>query len=818
MHLGLYTRARKDLQAKEREYARILARRAEKAARSVDGDEADEQIYFRSPSQSPSPSPTNGRPRSHSPTPGSAPRASSKSPIAHAKPSSPSKAAQKLHDAVGRADIAGARIEYQAAAVQHDLRASAEGGWNSSTNDNVLNSSHNPGRPHSAYDARRAYAPAYAKVLDSVAKSKEDGGGIAGKVRPKSSTGIGRADPKKVATPSAQPKTERNEHKQDKQEKAERMEKLAKSTEFVQAAAATERPASPKKHEFTLYDVKEKTREFFHYPAGSFRNTGDLIDFQALAVQQSVKQGNAKPRAQSARAARHGASKPVGVFPGVENGPEWVKFPKSEELTRSYSESKGLTSPGRSRSMKKLSAMRKNVSFGAQSKAEKESTTERAPSPVALQRPPTGQISPKNISPRPLSRNRSENRPEELKFDASEFVEAGNMLERATSQVPFSGRRSPPFDGTGTATPASMQDGSYLSADPDEEEKEPDEESEASVSSEEPENDVNHAIRGLHVKSHSGLDTRSSSIFHKVEIAPRLVGNSVEDLLALGGTCYVPDIYEVSVFDVGYVLPCSNNTILFSAQQSAENAQILTQKERMRMRNSFVGMNPAVLGASAKNSSSKNKPKLVKCSESQVPGESLSIKLQSADAPYLPTTYGILVEVIAKPQFGASSSAPSSPHPAAPLGKSTSSDHESHASSLHYHHHHHRHNPATYAYKLIPLRELLDIALAANNDDMCTLLHEMLHFGYKFGQMNNSKAASPIHQARLLHRSQCEMMGDTPPPDHILFNDQRDVVIYPCMFNMLDRHVKRSLSMLIKNNLEVLFSTDLQRVSIGIKY
>ena len=817
MHLGLYARARKDLLAKEREYAKILARRAEKAARSVDGDEADEQIYFRSPSQSPSPSPTNGRPRSHSPTPGSAPRASSKSPTAHGKPSSPSKAAQKLHEAVGRADTAGARIEYQAAAVQHDLRASAEGGWNSSTNDNILNSSHNPGRPHSAYDARRAYAPAFNKVLDSVAKSKEDGGAAA-KVRPKSSTGIGRADPKKVATQTAQPKPERHEHKQDKQEKAERMEKLAKSTEFAQSAAATERPASPKKHEFTLYDVKEKTREFFHYPAGSFRNTGDLIDFQALAVQQSVKQGNTKPRAQSAH---HAASKPIGVFPGVENGPEWVKFPKSEELTRSYSESKGLTSPGRSRSMKKLSAMRKNVSFGAQSNAAKEVTAERTPSPVALQRALTGQISPKNISPRPLSRNRSENKPEELKFDASEFVEAGIMLERATSQVPFSGRRSPPFDGTGTATPASMQDGSYLSADPEEEEeeKEPVEESEASVSSEEPENDVNHAIRGLHVKSHSGLDTRSSSIFNKVEIAPRLVGNSVEDILSLGGTCYVPDIFEVSVFDVGYVLPCSNNTILFSAKQSAENAQILTQKERMRMRSSFVGLSPAVLGASAKHNSSKNKPaKLVKTSESQVPGESLSIKMQSADVPYLPTTYGILVEVIAKPQIGASSSAPSSPHPAGQLGKSTSSDHESHASSLHYHHHHHRHNPATYTYKLIPLRELLDIALAANNDDMCTLLHEMLHFGYKFGQMNNAKAENPIQQARLLHRSQCEMMGDKPPPDHILFNDQVDVVIYPCMFNMLDRHVKRSLSMLIKNNLEVLFSTDLQRVSIGIKY
>eukprot|EP01032_Pedospumella_encystans_P017392 gene17392-19815_t len=394
--------ARKDLQAKEREYAKILARRAEKTARSVDGDEADEQIYFRSPSQSPSPSPTNGRPRSHSPTPGSAPRASLKSPTAHGKASSPSKAAQKLHEAVGRADTAGARIEYQAAAVQHDLRASAEGGWNSSTNDNVLNSSHNPGRPHSAYDARRAYAPAFNKVLDTVAKSKEDGGGTA-KVRPKSSTGIGRADPKKVSTQSAQPKPERHEHKQDKQEKAERMEKLAKSTEFVQSAAATERPVSPKKHEFTLYDVKEKTREFFHYPAGSFRNTGDLIDFQALAVQQSVKQGNTKPRAQSAH---HAASKPIGVFPGVENGPEWVKFPKSEELTRSYSESKGLTSPGRSRSMKKLSAMRKNVSFGAQSNAAKEVTAERSPSPVALQRALTGQISPKNISPRPLSRNR----------------------------------------------------------------------------------------------------------------------------------------------------------------------------------------------------------------------------------------------------------------------------------------------------------------------------------------------------------------------------------------------------------------------------
>eukprot|EP01032_Pedospumella_encystans_P017285 gene17285-19703_t len=395
MHLGLYTRARKDLQAKEREYAKILARRAEKAARSVDGDEADEQIYFRSPSQSPSPSPTNGRPRSHSTTPGSAPRASSKA-------SSPSKAAQKLHEAVGRADTAGARIEYQAAAVQHDLRASAEGGWNSSTNDNVLNSSHNPGRPHSAYDTRRAYAPAFNKVLDTVAKSKEDGA-MAAKVRPKSSTGIGRADPKKVTTQSAQPTPERHEHKQDKQVKAERMEKLAKSAEFIQSAAATERPASPKKLEFTLYDVKEKTREFFHYPAGSFRNTGDLIDFQALAVQQSVKQGNTKPRAQSAH---HAASKPIGVFPGVENGPEWVKFPKSEELTRSYSESKGLTSPGRSRSMKKLSAMRKNVSFGAQSNAAKEVTAERTPSPVALQRALTGQISPKNISPRPLSRNR----------------------------------------------------------------------------------------------------------------------------------------------------------------------------------------------------------------------------------------------------------------------------------------------------------------------------------------------------------------------------------------------------------------------------
>ncbi len=35
---------------------------------------------------------------------------------------------------------------------------------------------------------------------------------------------------------------------------------------------------------------------------------------------------------------------------------------------------------------------------------------------------------------------------------------------------------------------------------------------------------------------------------------------------------------------------------------------------------------------------------------------------------------------------------------------------------------------------------------------------------------------------------------------------------------MLNRHAKRSMLMLIKNNLEVLCNTDLQHVSIGIKY
>jgi len=849
MHLGLYSRARKDLAEKEKHYAHIMARRAKRKEGS-----GDDTMFLRRPSRSPSPiADAHARLESHSPTHGTPAvvRASSGSPTTRNRPPSTSKAAQKLHSAIDHNDHTGAFMESQLEAINQELRASAEGGWNSSTNNNVLNSTHNnkgvTERPHSAYDARRTYTPAYNKVLDSVAQSK-DGSRKAEhsekmeKARPKSSSGIGRSESKKASLFA--------QSKQEKQEKA--------------AAESTARPTTPKA-EFTLYDVKEKTREFFHYPAGSFRSNGDLIDFQALAVQQSVKFGNAKPRPHSAK---HPSAKPEEVFPGVENGPEWVRFQRSEALTRSYTEETGLISPVRATSanMKKLSAMRKNVSFGANSNTKSElnvntglaygeraASPKNAPSPKSMFSP---LVSPKSHSPQsrltsPKGRQSpAESRKAELleNFDAAAFVEPARaptpepVAELATSQVPFghhSGKNSP-----SRASPVDP-DTSYLSEEGEEEEKEADDVSKVSVSSEEPEKEINHAIRGLHVKSHSGLDTRSSSIFHKIEIAPRVIGNPIEDLMQLGGSYYVPDLFEVSVFDVGYVLPCSNNTIQFTTKQSVDNAMVLTQKDRTRMRMSFIDLGPSLLvpggaGTASRHGSAKSaKPYNLLSGKTQFPGETLSIKVQSADDPYLPTTYGLLVEVIAKPQGpNGSSSTAASPHPhhakfatshppstngnrlLSPIARSVSEDHQSPSSagSRVQHQHYHRHNPATYAYKLIPLRELLDIALKSDNDEMCTLLNEMLHFGYRFGQTNNPNATSPIQRVRMMHRSQCEEMGDAPPPDHILFNDQADVIIYPCMFNMLDRHIKRSLSILIKSNLEVLFNTDLQRVSVGIKY
>jgi hypothetical protein len=477
--------------------------------------------------------------------------------------------------------------------------------------------------------------------------------------------------------------------------------------------------------------------------------------------------------------------------------------------------------------MKNPSAMRKNVTFGK--KGQYGSRNDSSDSAE------TGRFSPKVPSPR---NKHSAGESKNLSFDASEFVEPVPVLtaeELAYSMVPFGLHEGEDGAAENEAGQADTGDSSYMSED--EGGKLSAVASKESVSSDEQEVEINHTIKGLHIKSHSGLDTRSSSIFHNINISPRLVGNTVEDLIQLGESVYVPEVYEVSVFDVGYVLPCSNHQIQFSGKQSADNALVMTKKDRMKMRSSFCDMTPPVINTmiapSAKLTSAKT----------QFPPVDLSVAVQRAEDPFLPTTYGVLIEVIATPQghLGSTSSgsaqhtpshggrqSPGKFHPtfdvlpamgASPISRVASEDRRDSVNGgtgSKVHHHYHRHNPATYTYKLLTLSELLDISIKSDNDEMSTLLGEMVNFGYRFGQTNNPVINSPIQRARLLHKSQCEAIGEAP--DHLLLNDQTDVMIYPCLHSMLDRHAKRSMSMLIKNNLEVLYNTDLQHVSIGIKY
>lgn len=863
MHLGLIAKAKKDQERKARRYAAIEAR-----ARARSGIAADQD-----------------RPRSSSP-PARSPlhsphRASSAgvdrlvggeqeiigTPSVRPPKGSTSKAAQKLFFAVDRIDSIGALIEVQATAVAEEMRASSEGGWNSSTSNNLRYSDHNnkgdAERPRSAYDQRREYAPAFKKVLHGVSKSKR---------RPKSSSAVSQS--------ANDPTTK-------------------KPSENANAVATEENDETAKKVvNFTIYDtkeVKQRSNSFVHYPAGSFKNNGDLIDFQALAVQQSIRLGSSKIRSTT-----FSPAKPLEVFPTVENGPEWVHFQASEKLTKTYSEKNSLRSPTRSSkngplspSMKKLSVMRKNVSFNEDEGSEGDEGEEeggedthksfdssggkafKGPSGQSVKDQHLGGTSPTHHSASPSSRRLRADRPHAL-----------SDLTVNTASAGEDGGKSPHHSSHPSRGESAMTDTSFgiddeplvIRTPPTEAELEAMENLDdvfdgfenksaelntmvSSASSVEVPVETNHAIKGMRLKSYSGLETRSSNVFHVIETAPRLVGNAPRDVLTDDAGYGIPALYEVSVFDVGYILPSSNNNIVFSPKKSREHAEVIPATSRTKLKlkvgswlksvdtNELMDAEemPCGFEGSQKIGSQKSpKPHPLVSVKAQKPGESLSIAghHRNPDDPFLETTVGILVEAIAKPHkppplpgtppgrlnhhqtsFSDTRHPGDSPDKHHNLVKEESGGTPSHPLShegsngslpVHYHHHHHRHNAATYAYKLIPLRELFDIAVKTNNEEMTTLLGEMLSFGYRFGQSNNQHSTSPVAKERRLLQSQCD--GAVETPDFVIIDDKKEVTIHPCLFNMLDRHSKRGLSMLIKNNLEVLYYTDMRRVTIATKF
>lgn len=892
MHLGLIAKAKKDQERKARRYVAIEAKARARllgatvspnrphSASSPCSPSAHQQIpAARSPHRAYSAGAGMDRLVGEEKTDFGTPL------VRPQKAQSTSKAAQKLFSAVDRIENVGALVEVQAAAISEEMRASKEGGWNSSTNDNHrVNNRTDVTRPRSAYDQRREFTPAYKQLLNNAAQQAKS------RSRPKSSSG------------GVTNKSTGDLH----------VKKLVQAVDDKAADETFEHTAKAGGN-FTIYDtkeVKQRSNTFMHYPAGSFRNNGDLIDFQALAVQQSVRQGNSS--SSKIRSSTFSPTKPLEVFPAVENGPEWVHFQTSEKLTKTYSEQNSLRSPTRAGSgsrggplspnMKKLSAMRKNVSFNEDDELSDDNnhphqqlqqkrkpqqkpgadkgvtSSSKAPFPTLAT---TGNVEeekgePEYLTSPPNNHRLRADRPHALGelIVETDFADAGvnamtgesekacqsKEMKRNEELQEFTGNVSSNHPTDAEIEAMENLDDVYDGI----EIKSAELDTASSVSSVEVAGEAKRAIKGIRLKSHAGLETRSCSIFHVIETAPRLIGYSASGggILTDDAGYVIPELYEVSVFDVGYILPSSNNSIVFSPKKSRQHAEMIPDSSRTKLKlkvgtwlktadtNELMDSEEMVCGFEGSQkigSSTKFKPHpLVTAPSQKLSAEGLenTEHQRNPDDPFMETTVGILVEAIAKPYKPP-------PLPGTPPGKlnqhqTSFSDTKhvekelvkeesggSNANPLaregscgpapkpmyhpnHYHHHHHRHNAATYAYKLVPLRELFDIAVQTNNDEMTTLVGEMLSFGYRFGQANNPHSTSPALRERRLHQSLCEEMGEAP--DHVFFDDRENVTVHPCLFNMLDRNSKRGLSMLIKNNMEVLFHTDVRKVSIATKY
>jgi hypothetical protein len=870
MHLGLVAKAKDDLARRKRQNANIDARtRTRGQTMAANRPASSPHLRHVSPSRAASTGVDRLVDRE---TPSLELRATQPSPTKQN-----SKVAQRLHSAVDGIQSVGQFIEAQVAAVTQDIRASSEGGWNSSTNDNVAHSMHNnkgkAERPHSAYDVRRQPAPAFKKVLEQTEKEKS---AERTRDRPQSASGalpsVGQSAPTR--------------------------------RKYVEVSAP-----EGKKSEFTIYDGKERITVSASYPAGSFRGSGangDLIDFQALAVEQALKQGSAARLRNSPLSPK----RPKQVFPGVENGPEWVPFPHSEDLTRTYSEKdvlkgskKGPTS--REPSSKQLQpaslASQKSVSFqgelshteatagfhgvGAVPRKGRDASV-RLGKVTAAQVQGPGALSAAKHSPEgasgtahkhsahsvaahspvstlrfPLHGAAADHHNRGLTKEAAKLLTVNTALSGDLSllaSAPDSLEERPPteaelramenlddvedgFSDTFNAAAGLQRQGS---------------ESSASTAEAAPK-ERQHDLKGLKLRSHSGLETRSSAIFRRLELTPKLVGYTSEDTQA----CGVPELYEVSVFDVGYVLPCSNSTLHFSTEKSKDNAELIPKSSRSVMKqvssrrlstvdsiaqlmaerdaeeeSLFLRTVKDMARETAASGSSKKVPKPygLLSTKSQQPGEKLSIAqhLQETDEDALATTYGVLIEVMAQPMVQSRQESMSTTHHTtfgdtplargeslrgeesgrdgkggAPHGGGTASTANKQQSS--------RRSPATYTHKLIPLRELYDLAVRTRNDEMTSLVGEMLRFAYHFGEATNKRSSSP----ELEHRRHLQSEGDRHQNDAdcLTFPDHKEVTIYPCLQNMLDRHTKRALTHLVKNHVELQFNTDEECVSVVIK-
>ena len=858
MHLGLIAKAKKDLLQKKQRYAKILARTR---ARSKSPDRRPHTAVLLSPAAEVD--------RLINRVGSSAELTSTQRPHSSsgAKSMVQSKTAQRLHLAVDRIDSVGDLIDAQVAALSQEMRASTEGGWNSTTNDNIINSSHNNkgthARPRSAFSKGPEMTPQYKRVYDKVVKEK---------TRPKSATGTSA-----TAGTTSGASHRKGTHK------------------YVEVSS----PAVKK--EFTLFDAKERVNVTAKYPPGSFGNkTGDLIDFQALAVELSQQQGRGKSRSPTYSLS---PSKAQAVFPGVENGAQWTHFPVNETLTRVYSEKDNLVSSkhnlskphhtDRSQSKRKGNTTTSNSnSSGCEGKASESSPlpemhrkavsfdaengvatagfqgvgaiprTRNIPpalEPIVEPLPALPSIaSPRSAAAVVLGHDlhsptrhhltdqhtRDKKHPHLLVdtdlLDTS--AQAEDLPLNTTTDLTTAATVQSPTDAEQRAMENldDVEDG--LEDHPQHQllpavERTP---SSASSLGEHGAEATFQSIRGLKLKSHAGLETRSVNIISRLEAAPRLVGYTCDDPAAISELT-IPETYEISVFDVGYVLPCSNSTLEFTTAQSKHNSEIILPSNRLRMQaisgrrlshadslQQLLALDAegepaffasAVIDHALEKGTSTKFPRssAPQSTKSQSPWTPLGHTEDSRRDPALDTTYGVLIEVCAQPVRSRRTSIhlPGSPHSSthSPTVRSRkdplpqfSPAHSANFNMTDY----------AYAYKLVPLRELLDIAIKSCNEEMTSLYSEMLSFAYKFGDANNHQADSKELRARKLHQSQSEKVKFLP--DVVFFEDQKEVIIHPGLLHMLDRSSKRAFTQLIRSNIEVLFNTDEEQVTIGIKY
>ena len=851
MHLGLIAKAKKDLQQKKQRYAKILARTR---ARSKSPD--------RRPHTAVPLSPAAEVDRLINRVGSATELASTQRPHSSSgvKTMVQSKTAQRLHLAVDRIDSVGDLIDAQVAAVSQEMRASTEGGWNSTTNDNIINSSHNnkgtQARPRSAFSKGPEMTPQYKRVYDKVVKEK---------TRPKSATGI----------PATAGTTRKGNYK------------------YVEVSS----PAVKK--EFTLFDAKERVNVTAKYPPGSFGNkTGDLIDFQALAVELSQQQGRGKSRSPIYSLS---PSKAQAVFPGVENGAQWTHFPVNETLTRVYSEKDNLVSSkhnlakphhtdksqssnsnisggeGKVSESSPLPEMhRKAVSFDAENGAATAGFQGVGAIPRTKNMPPALEpiveplpVLPSTVSPRSAvaavlghdlhsptrhhltdPHTRDKKHPH-LSVDTDlldNSAQAEDLPLITTTDLTTAATVQSPTDAEQRAMENldDVEDG--LEAHPQHQLLSPVERTPSSASSlgEHGAEATFQSIRGLKLKSHAGLETRSVNIISRLEAAPRLIGYTCDDPVAMSELT-IPETYEISVFDVGYVLPCSNSTLEFTTAQSKHNSEIILPSNRLRMQaisgrrlshadslQQLLALDAegepaffasAVIDHALEKGTSTKFPRssAPQSTKSQSPWAPLGHAEDSRRDPALDTTYGVLIVVCAQHVRSRRTSIhmPGSPHssthsPTLRNRKDTESSRPLPQSSPAHSANFNMSADYAYAYKLVPLRELLDIAIKACNEEMTSLFSEMLSFAYKFGDANNHQADSKELRARKLHQSQSEKVKFLP--DVVFFEDQKEVIIHPGLLHMLDRSSKRAFTQLIRSNIEVLFNTDEEQVTIGIKY